>query len=64
MNKLLNDLNLEIVTFDEALKINGGGIWEDFWGWLGRSHGRSICSIDTEADYEAAMERWRRGSMI
>lgn len=64
MNKSLNDLDLEKITLDEAVKINGGGIWEDFWRWLGRSHGKNVCSIDIEADYEAAMERWRRGSMI
>lgn len=64
MNNFETKSNLKQLSNTETTSINGGNVWEDFWRWLGRSHGRNVCSIDTEADFDAAMERWRRGSMI
>jgi hypothetical protein len=58
------EICLEDLDKNEIVTIQGGDVWADFWRWLGRSHGSSVCSINTEADYDAAMERWRRGSMI
>lgn len=48
----------------EVISIIGGGLWDDFWRMLGRRHGRRLCSNVPPADWEAAWERYRRGSMI
>lgn len=64
MNNFEYKHKLEHLDETDIISIGGGNVWEDFWRWLGRSHGKNVCSIEVEADYDAAMERWRRGSMI
>ena len=63
MIKEHKNLSMKSLNQKELANINGGGIIDDFFYWLGKGIGKDLCGNVPEADYEAAMERWQRGSM-